>query len=69
MNVMKNQEIIEAGKCLPRKKFYRARAHCNPLSDSHFSVYAHFPSPQFRTSLLARGQDPVCFGTSDPHFE
>ncbi|CAN6681951.1 unnamed protein product [Malus baccata var. baccata] len=23
---------------LPRKRFYRARAHCNPLSDSHFPV-------------------------------
>jgi tRNA (guanine-N7-)-methyltransferase len=26
-----------AGK-LPRKRFYRARAHSNPLSDSHFPV-------------------------------
>ena len=25
----------QSGK-LPRKKFYRARAHSNPLSDSHF---------------------------------
>ena len=23
---------------LPRKKFYRARAHCNPLSDAQFPV-------------------------------
>ncbi|KAL7214260.1 hypothetical protein ACSBR1_026635 [Camellia fascicularis] len=23
---------------LPRKRFYRARAHSNPLSDSHFPV-------------------------------
>ena len=23
----------------PRKKFYRARAHCNPLSDARFSVW------------------------------
>ena len=26
------------GNSLPRKKFYRARAHCNPLSDSQFPV-------------------------------
>lgn len=27
-----------AGGKLPRKRFYRARAHSNPLSDSHFPV-------------------------------
>ena len=26
------------GGKLPRKRFYRARAHSNPLSDSHFPV-------------------------------
>ncbi|KAJ0895531.1 putative tRNA (guanine(46)-N(7))-methyltransferase [Helianthus annuus] len=45
---------------LPRKRFYRARAHSNPLSDSHFPVptsplhldYSlHFPdSPQASSS-------------------
>ncbi|PIN19947.1 Methyltransferase-like protein [Handroanthus impetiginosus] len=34
---------------LPRKRFYRARAHSNPLSDSHFPVPI-FPS-QFDYSL------------------
>lgn len=34
---------------LPRKRFYRARAHSNPLSDSHFPVPL-FPS-QFDYSL------------------
>lgn len=34
---------------LPRKRFYRARAHSNPLSDSHFPVPL-FPS-QFDLSL------------------
>ena len=34
---LKNNE----GTSLPRKKFYRARAHCNPLSDSFFPVPAH----------------------------
>ena len=31
------QQPSAAGK-LPRKRFYRARAHSNPLSDSHFPV-------------------------------
>ncbi|OEL16154.1 tRNA (guanine-N(7)-)-methyltransferase [Dichanthelium oligosanthes] len=31
------QQASAAGK-LPRKRFYRARAHSNPLSDSHFPV-------------------------------
>ncbi|RLN13113.1 tRNA (guanine-N(7)-)-methyltransferase [Panicum miliaceum] len=31
------QHASAAGK-LPRKRFYRARAHSNPLSDSHFPV-------------------------------
>ncbi|KAF8723581.1 hypothetical protein HU200_021536 [Digitaria exilis] len=31
------QQAPAAGK-LPRKRFYRARAHSNPLSDSHFPV-------------------------------
>ncbi|MFS8008484.1 putative tRNA (guanine(46)-N(7))-methyltransferase [Helianthus anomalus] len=48
---------------LPRKRFYRARAHSNPLSDSHFPVptsplhvdyslhFPHFfPSPDSQSS-------------------
>ena len=31
-------EVNNQGNSLPRKKFYRARAHCNPLSDSQFPV-------------------------------
>lgn len=38
----KNDSKITEGKrqsaCLPRKRFYRARAHSNPLSDSHFPI-------------------------------
>ncbi|KAJ3694939.1 hypothetical protein LUZ60_000316 [Juncus effusus] len=30
--------MSEGNKRLPRKRFYRARAHSNPLSDSHFPV-------------------------------
>ncbi|XP_062233210.1 tRNA (guanine-N(7)-)-methyltransferase-like [Phragmites australis] len=33
----RQQQQASAGK-LPRKRFYRARAHSNPLSDSHFPV-------------------------------
>ena len=40
--VKREREEIKAvnnqGNSLPRKKFYRARAHCNPLSDSQFPV-------------------------------
>jgi len=30
--------VNNQGTSLPRKKFFRARAHCNPLSDSTFPV-------------------------------
>uniref|UniRef100_A0A6U0J4P5 tRNA (guanine-N(7)-)-methyltransferase n=2 Tax=Micromonas pusilla TaxID=38833 RepID=A0A6U0J4P5_MICPS len=30
-----NAAVNNQDNALPRKKFYRARAHCNPLSDSH----------------------------------
>lgn len=35
------QTLAQGGnqRGLPRKRFYRARAHSNPLSDSHFPVY------------------------------
>ncbi|KAJ1696118.1 hypothetical protein LUZ63_004630 [Rhynchospora breviuscula] len=45
---------------LPRKRFYRARAHSNPLSDSHFPVpicpsdvdfASHYP-PQFSAPVV-----------------
>ncbi|GER25699.1 tRNA (guanine-N-7) methyltransferase [Striga asiatica] len=45
---------------LPRKRFYRARAHSNPLSDSHFPVpispnhfdyTAHYPNPGKKLNL------------------
>lgn len=39
---------VNAGKQkgqLPKKRFYRARAHSNPLSDCQFSVYVSFPLP------------------------
>lgn len=32
-------------KSMPKKRFYRARAHSNPLSDSQFPVYAFSPIP------------------------
>eukprot|EP01018_Ginkgo_biloba_P018499 Gb_23703 [translate_table: standard] len=57
---------------LPRKRFYRARAHSNPLSDSHFPVpvcpaqfdYAeHFPA-YFPT----KPQDDSKFSTSSPNL-
>lgn len=44
---------MSAAARLPRKRFYRARAHSNPLSDSHFPVplrpsdvdySAHYPA-------------------------
>ncbi|KAK6927221.1 tRNA (guanine-N-7) methyltransferase, Trmb type [Dillenia turbinata] len=61
---------------LPRKRFYRARAHSNPLSDSHFPVplspyyvdytldYPQlFPSPN-------KGQlSKMFFLFPDPHFK
>ena len=37
---------VQAGKVkgqLPKKRFYRARAHSNPLSDCQFSVYVQLP--------------------------
>lgn len=40
--MLKNEVKINEGKRhsarLPRKRFYRARAHSNPLSDSHFPI-------------------------------
>lgn len=54
---------------LPRKRFYRARAHSNPLSDSHFPVpispqhvdyCLHFPR-LFQSSDLAGGPPKVEF--------
>ncbi|MCL7023565.1 hypothetical protein MKW94_023875 [Papaver nudicaule] len=35
---MKGKPKSNSSNGLPRKRFYRARAHCNPLSDSHFPV-------------------------------
>jgi tRNA (guanine-N7-)-methyltransferase len=54
---------------LPRKRFYRARAHSNPLSDSHFPVPispAHFSLdysahyPRFHSDAKVRFADVGC---------
>ena len=53
--VKREREEIKAvnnqGNSLPRKKFYRARAHCNPLSDSQFPVCV--PATRFHTAAAA----------------
>ena len=39
-------------KGLPQKRFYRARAHSNPFSDSQFPVYVmHLPAQYFTTDI------------------
>ncbi|XP_020578756.1 tRNA (guanine-N(7)-)-methyltransferase [Phalaenopsis equestris] len=38
MNASKASEGKRQSARLPRKRFYRARAHSNPLSDSHFPI-------------------------------
>ena len=43
--------VNNQGNSLPRKKFYRARAHCNPLSDSQFPVCV--PATRFHTAAAA----------------
>ncbi|CAA6672507.1 unnamed protein product [Spirodela intermedia] len=59
-------ETSHSGR-LPRKRFYRARAHSNPLSDSHFPIpirpsdvdYAqHFPSFFPSTAAAATATAP-----------
>eukprot|EP00892_Ulva_mutabilis_P006191 jgi/Ulvmu1/3944/UM018_0167.1 len=35
---IEGREFTEAEGCMPKKKFYRQRAHCNPLSDSVVDV-------------------------------
>lgn len=37
-NNSKNKQTNGQSTRLPRKRFYRARAHSNPLSDSHFPI-------------------------------
>ena len=53
--VKREREEIKAvnnqGNSLPRKKFYRARAHCNPLSDSQFPVCV--PATRVHTAAAA----------------
>lgn len=36
--IMENETKFSKSTGLPRKRFYRARAHSNPLSDSHFPI-------------------------------
>ncbi|KNA25582.1 hypothetical protein SOVF_005610 [Spinacia oleracea] len=38
MSESKGNPTVNKSTGLPRKRFYRARAHSNPLSDSHFPV-------------------------------
>ena len=38
-NITNSSVVVVPPKMFPRKKFYRARAHCNPLSDARFSVW------------------------------
>ena len=45
--------VNNQGNSLPRKKFYRARAHCNPLSDSQFPVCVITTTLRFSAAAAA----------------